>query len=401
MNPLILDSDVQTFINNHLSSDTVRILLGKSPFKNVSTRELVEQIESKKRCQKKLPLWYATPRIYYPPKLSIEQASSQITAKYKAQLIKGERVLDVTGGFGIDSYYFSLRAQRIVHCEINEVLSNIVQHNAQILHSKNLFFHLGDGMTYLQNSDEQFDTIYIDPSRRVNTHKVFRITDCEPDLKTNFDLLTKKHARIIIKTSPLLDIKSGLTDLKNVREIHIISVKNDCKELLWIIDPDFPCNDPLICCAAIHDQEHTDSYHFKLSEEKKAPSPIPSKPLNFIYEPDVSLLKAGCFKLITQKFNLFKLHQHTHLYTSETLNTDFIGRIFKLKNYWDYKTFISKKPIKYANIISRNFPLSVKELKKKHQLEDGEDSYLFFTTICQNQLIVLNCERIKKERLSF
>ena len=394
MNSSILETDVQTFITNHLGSDTIRILLGKSPFKNVSTRELVTQIESKKRCEKKLPLWYSTPGIYYPPKISIEQASSQATAKYKAQLIKGEHVLDATGGFGVDSYYFSLHVQRVVHCEINEALSTIVRHNAETLHAKHLFCHVGDGMTYLQNSNEQFDTIYIDPSRRLNTHKVFKITDCEPDVKANLDLLTKKYARVIIKTSPLLDIKSGLADLKNVREIHVVSVKNDCKELLWIIDPDFKGNEPLIYCAAIDDKENTNSYSFNLSEEKTAPNPTPSKPLNFIYEPDVSLLKAGCFKLITKRFDVFKLHQHTHLYTSETLNADFIGKTFKFKTSWDYKTFMNNKPVKQANIISRNFPLSVEELKKRHQLEDGGHSYLLFTTAYENQLIVLHCERI-------
>ena len=394
MNSSILETDVQTFITNHLGSDTIRILLGKSPFKNVSTRELVTQIESKKRCEKKLPLWYSTPGIYYPPKISIEQASSQATAKYKAQLIKGEHVLDATGGFGVDSYYFSLHVQRVVHCEINEALSTIVRHNAETLHAKHLFCHVGDGMTYLQNSNEQFDTIYIDPSRRLNTHKVFKITDCEPDVKANLDLLTKKYARVIIKTSPLLDIKSGLADLKNVREIHVVSVKNDCKELLWIIDPDFKGNEPLIYCAAIDDKENTNSYSFNLSEEKTAPNPTPSKPLNFIYEPDVSLLKAGCFKLITKRFDVFKLHQHTHLYTSETLNADLIGKTFKFKTSWDYKTFMNNKPVKQANIISRNFPLSVEELKKRHQLEDGGHSYLLFTTAYENQLIVLHCERI-------
>lgn len=394
MNSFILDTDVQTFIINHLNGDTTRILLGKSPFKSISTRELVAQIESKKRCEKKLPLWYSTPGIYYPPKLSIEQASSQATAKYKAQLIKGEHVLDVTGGFGVDSYYFNLHAQRVVHCEINEALSTIVQHNAETLRAKHLFYHVGDGMAYLQNSNEQFDTIYIDPSRRLNTHKVFKITDCEPDVKANFDLLINKHARVIIKTSPLLDIKLGLADLKNVSEIHVVSVKNDCKELLWVIDPDFKGNEPLIYCAAIDDKENTNNYSFNLSEEKTAPNPTPSKPLSFIYEPDVSLLKTGCFKLITKRFDVFKLHQHTHLYTSETLNTDFIGRTFKLKNCWNYRTFMNKKPVKQANIISRNFPLSVEELKKRHQLEDGGHSYLLFTTACENQLIVLHCERV-------
>ncbi len=394
MNLAILHADVQRFITDHLQADTARIRLGKSPFSNINTHELVQQIESKKRCEKKLPLWYTTPGIYYPPKLSIEQASSEATAKYKAQLIKGTQVLDLTGGFGVDSYYFSLIAQKVVHCEIDDQLSAIVQHNHQVLGVKQISYYTGSGLNYLQSTDKSFDTIYIDPSRRINTRKVFKIADCEPNIMAHFELLSEKSNRILIKTSPLLDIQSGLMELKNVSEIHVVSVKNDCKELLWVIDTNFTGNEPLIRCAAINDQEIVKTFDFSLSEERMLTNIPLSDPLNFIYEPDVSLLKASCFKLITKKFLVLKLHQHTHLYTSKTLNAHFIGRVFRLNDYWDYKVFIKQKPIKQANIISRNFPLSAEELKKKHQLKDGGDDYLLFTKDCHNKFIVLNCKRI-------
>lgn len=393
MNLAILNTDVQIFIAKHLNSDTTRILLGKSPFKNVSTRELVEQIESKKRCEKKLPLWYNTPAIYYPPRLSIEQASSQATAHYKARLLKGEHILDITGGFGVDSYYFSLQAHHVVHCEINNELSAIVKHNANSIHAKRIDCYAGDGLIYLQHTTEQFTTIYIDPSRRINTHKVFRITDCEPNVVAHFDLLTKNSARLIIKTSPLLDIRAGLTSLSRVSEIHILSVKNDCKELLWVIDPDCKNDDPQIHCVTMNEEAVIATYTFHLSEEKSLQNVPFSAPLNFIYEPDVSLLKAGCFKLITKRFDVLKLHPNTHLYTSDNLVPHFMGKKFSIINIFDYKTFTKQKSIKQANIIARNFPLSVEELKKKHHINDGGTAYLLFTTNKNNQLIVLNCER--------
>ena len=394
MNLSILNTAVQIFIVKHLGADTIHMLFGKSPFSDVSTRELVEQIESKKRCEKKLPLWYATPGIYYPPKLAIEQASSQVTAQYKSQLVKGERILDITGGFGVDAYYFSLRVQQVVHCETNEALSIIAQHNAKVFQANNMFFHKGSGMEYLKNSDEQFDTIYLDPSRRIKTQKVFRLSDCEPDVFANRDILDQANARIIIKTSPLLDLKSGLADLKNVSEVHIVSVRNECKELLWVIDPDFQDGETIINCVSIDKNEHIEIFRFQLSEEKQCQDVPLSGPLTFIYEPDVALLKGGCFKLITKKFSLLKLHQHSHLYTSEILNTHFIGRKYRLEQSWSYKSFMKEKPIKQANIISRNFPLSADELKKKHLLKDGGNTYLLFTKEHQNQLIVLACTLI-------
>ena len=395
LNLAILNADVQDFIANNLNADTNRLLLGKSPFTEVSTRELVQQIEGKKRCEKKLPLWYQTSGIYYPPKLSIEQTSSIATAIYKTKFIRGKKIADLTGGFGIDSYYFSLNAEHIIHCEINETLSAIAKHNHQLLGATNIQHHVGNGIDYIGTTDTHFDTIYIDPSRRVNTHKVFRLTDCEPDVIANLDLLLRKCKRLIIKTSPLLDITLGIKELNHISEIHIVSVKNDCKELLWIIDQANIKEEPLIQCAALDDKKDIKTYNFYPSDEKNLVNTPFSTPLNYIYEPDVTLLKAGCFKLITQSFEVSKLHQHTHLYTSKTLQKNFIGKIFLLKNCWDYKSFIKQKPINQANVISRNFPLPAEVLRKKHQLKDGGKEYLFFIKNVDNKLVVLFCERLE------
>ena len=392
MNPAILHPEVQNFIRENLQADITRLLLSKSPFSQITTRELAEQIESKKRCEKKLPLWYSTPGIYYPPKLAIEQSSSQATAFYKAGLIKGIKCIDLTGGFGADSFFFSKKAECVTYCELNENLFEISKHNASVLGANNISFFCGDGLDYLINCTEQFDTVYIDPSRRVNTQKVFKLKDCEPDVVSNLDLILKKTSRLIIKTAPLLDIQAGLQELHLVSEIHIISVKNDCKVLLWIIDRDFTDQEPQLICTAIDDK--TQQYSFKLSEEKSMVLTDYSTPLEYIYEPDVALLKAGCFKTLTKHFNVLKLHQHTHLYTSSFLNPDFIGRTFKLIKSWDYRDFMNENSVKQANIIARNFPLSADEIKKKHRIKDGGAEYLLFTTGPVNQLLVLRCQRL-------
>ena len=203
MNPEILNPEVQEFINANLREDITRILLKKSPFENVTSKELAGQIESKVRCEKKLPTWFNSPGIYYPPRISIEQASSEETARYKSASLRGDNIIDLTGGFGVDSFYFAKEASNVIHCESNKELSEIAAHNASVLGITNIRFIQADGMAYLRETHEEFDTIYVDPSRRVNSRKVFRLADCEPDVASNLDLLRKKASRVLLKTSPL------------------------------------------------------------------------------------------------------------------------------------------------------------------------------------------------------
>ncbi|MGB4774221.1 MAG: RsmD family RNA methyltransferase [Daejeonella sp.] len=392
MNKHILTTEVQDFILKNLKTDTTRLLLAKDIFRQVSNKELAVQIESKNACEKKLSSWFSQKGIYYPQKLSIEQTSSETAAQYKSGLIKGENCIDLTGGFGVDSVYFSKKAKQVIYCEFNEELSAISKHNAKIFGINNIRFINGDGLDYLFQQTIKFDTIYIDPSRRVNTQKVFKLKDYQPDVVKNLNLLLSKTSRLIIKTSPLLDIQSGLQEFGFVSEIHIVSIKNDCKELLWIIDNDFHKKEPEIKCIAIDDIQQ--EFKFKLSEEKDLVSGLYANPLKYIYEPDVALLKAGCFKLITIRFNVLKLDQHTHLYTSNDLKTDFIGRTFELIQILEYRDFIKQKTLKQANVICRNFPLNAEDIKKKYRIKDGGKEYLIFTTNSKKQLLVLSCNRL-------
>jgi len=392
LNLHLSDIAVQQFINEHLGDDITRILLKKSPFVTISSRELAEQIDSKKRSEKKLPLWFNSENIYYPPKISIEQSSSELTANYKKDLAIGDKLLDLTGGFGVDSYYFSRKAGEVISCEQNAELSEIAKHNAAILKADNIRFVSSDSIDYLQHTEEAFDTIFADPSRRIKNSKVFMLKDCEPDVVKNGDLLLSKAKRIIIKTSPLLDISSGLRELSHVSEIHVISVKNDCKELLWVIDRDH-ATEPEIHSAVLS-EDGTQTFSFKLTEERSTIIETYSAPLQYIYEPDVALLKAGCFKLITARFAVKKLHSNTHLYTSAEYIEDFPGRVFEVVTCLDYKNFIKTGFPDKANIITRNFPLVPEEIKKKHHIGDGGLNYLLFTTGPSNQLLVIQAQRM-------
>lgn len=391
MNREILNIDIQQFINVNLNADIPGLILRKSPFPGVSSKELAEQIDSKKRCQYKLPLWFGTEFIYYPQKLAIEQASSEIAAKYKAELIQGDEIIDLTGGFGVDTLFFAMKAKSVTHCELNKELSEISEHNSRIL-GVDINYVNSNGLDYLSTSNKIFSTIYIDPSRRVDSKKVFMLKDCEPDIISNLQLLKEHSSRILIKTAPLLDIQSIIRELIQVSAIHVISLKNECKELLVLIDKKQMTEDPLITCALLGDDEN--SYCFRLSEEREFQITEYSEPLKYIYEPDAALLKAGCFKLITRDFRMNKIHQHTHLYTSGELQNSFPGRKFKLKKAWNYGKFIKEHQFNKANIICRNFSLSPEELRKKLKISDGGNEYLLFCTGLKDERMVLNCERV-------
>ena len=392
MNIHILNTAIQDFINSNLKSDITKLILKGSPFKNISSQEIAEQIEAKNRCEKKLPKWFSTKNIYYPNKLNIEQTSSEITAKYKANLVSGNSLIDITGGFGVDTYYFSQKVQNVTHCEINEELSKIVTYNLNQLNSKKIETQIGDGLNYLENSTKIFDWIYVDPSRRNNEKgKVFLLEDCLPNIPKNLNLLFNKTDNILIKISPILDITSAINELKFVKEIHIVAVGNEVKELLFILEKNY--NQTIHIQTVNFNKLETQSFDYNLNEEFNATY---SEPKRYLFEPNAAILKAGAFLQISEKLTVNKLHKHSHLYTSDNL-INFPGRSFEIKHLISYDKKQLKKliPSKKANITTRNFPENVAQIRKKTGLKDGGNQYVLFTTDCNNQHIVLICEKIK------
>ncbi len=391
MNTSILNIDVQKFINKNLNSDINTILLKGISFSSVETFEIVEQIEAKKRCEKKLPTWFEAKNIYYPNKLNIEQTSSEITAKYKSKLANGESIIDLTGGFGVDCFYFSKQFKFVEKCEIDKNLSQIVKHNYKQLNIQNISSINVDGIQYLETCKKNYDWIYIDPSRRHDTKgKVFFLKDCLPNVPEYLDLFFKITNNLLIKTSPLLDLSVGINELKHVKTIHVIAVNNEVKELLWILENGFH-GDIEIKTVNLK-KETKEEFHFYLEYERQSQYNY-SLPLAYLYEPNAAILKSGGFQSISKRLNVLKLHKHSHLYTSELL-VDFPGRSFKIIKVMSYnKKQIKKLGITKANITTRNFPETVQQVRKKLTIKDGGNHYLFFTTDCKDTKIVIITEK--------
>ena len=384
MNTNILAKEVQNYINEHINADVNKIALAKSVFVNVSAAEIANQIAAKKKSISKLPTWFKQENIYYPALLSIEQCSSETTGVYKASLIKGNSVLDLTAGFGVDSYFFSKQAKQVLSCEINAELAAITSHNSTVLGAQNQKVLATDGIEFLENTELNFGTIYIDPARRKNSGKVFKLKDCTPDITSILQLLLQKAERIIVKTSPLLDISAGLNELKNVSEIHIVSVKNECKELLWVIDK-IPSRETHIVCATLNQTDKILKFPFSALQDTTTISI--EEPHGFLYEPDVALLKSGGFNFIAQKFKISKLHQDSQLYYSDQINPDFLGRIFKVKTLLSINELKKDKAL-VGNVIVRNFPANAADLVKKYKIMPSDNEFIIFTQTLKGYLAI-------------
>jgi len=391
LNHNILNKEIQNFISANLKSDLTKLILKGSPFEAVSIQEIAEQILAKNSCEKKLPTWFNSENIYYPNKLNIEQTSSEITAKYKSDLVSGLSLIDITGGFGVDTFFFSQKVENITHCEIIKELSAIVSHNFKQFNLKNIETYLGDGIVFLEKHTEKFDWIYADPSRRNDAkEKVFLLEDCLPNIPENIDLLFQKTDNILLKISPILDLSSAINELKYVKEIHVVAVENEVKELLYLLEKNYTQN---IDIKTINfNKEENQTFNFSLNEEVSATY---SEPKKYLFEPNAAILKAGAFQQISAQLNIYKLHQHSHLYTSNKL-IDFPGRKFEIKHgvSYDKKQLLKLIPSKKANIATRNFPETVAQIRKKTRLKDGGNQYLFFTTDMNNKHLVLICEKV-------
>ena len=396
LNKAILQQEVQAFINENLKTDLPQLILKGSPFSDVSIQELATQIETKRKAKNKIPKWFSTENIIYPKSLNLEQTSSEITANYKAKQVEGESLIDLTGGFGIDSFFFAEQFKEVTHYEINEELSKIANHNFQQLSPNgNIKFYSGNGIDYLQHSDKVFDWIYIDPSRRNEIGgRVFRLQDCEPDILHYLDLLLKhSHNGILMKTSPLLDLSLGLKELNfQVEEIQVIAVNNEVKELLWkITSANNESQLPFTCVNFNKGKKEVFQADFYAEDTVEINY---NKPLHYLYEPNSAILKAGFFNSLGEHFPLKKIAPHSHLYTSEE-QIDFPGRAFTIEKQLPFqKKAFKKLGITKANVTTRNFPLSVEQIRKKLSIKDGGNVYLFFTSNSDHEKMILVCKKV-------
>ena len=393
MDSLLLHLEIQKFISSNIGTDSSKLALQKNPFPNVNWITILNQVAAKTKAKDKLPTFFGTENIIYPSKISVEQTSSEKTAQYKASLVNGKTLIDLTGGFGVDDLYFSKVMENVIHCEIDEDLSMLVQHNFEVLGVQNMQFELGDSYTYLDKMQSKLDWIYIDPSRRNDTKgKVFMLKDCLPNVPELLSFYFTKSDQILIKTAPILDLSAGLLELSNVKCIHIVAVDNEVKELLWELSKSFIGTTTIKTINLTNDKR--EEFSFELNYKTQFSNY--SLPKKYLYEPNSAIMKSGGFDAIGIQYQLDKLQQHSHLYTSEE-KIDFPGRIFEIEEAFSYtksemKFFLENKK---ANITTRNFPDSVDEIRKKWKIKDGGNLYCFFTTDINNHKIVLICTKIK------
>ena len=389
----ILNSEIQEFIDRNIGVSITNLALQKNQFPKVEWISILNQIEAKSKAKDKLPHWFNTKNIIYPSKISIEQTSSEKTALYKSTIVSGSSLVDLTGGFGVDDYYFSKRVTIIAHCEINPELSAIVAHNYKQLGVTNITCHAGDSLNTLQSLNQKWDWIYIDPSRRNDDKgKVFMLKDCLPNVPNNLDNYFKNTEAILIKTAPLLDISAGVLELKNVKTVHIVALENDVKELLWELNKDYQGSIKIKTINILKDK--TETFDFIWNDDSQTPNY--SAPQRYLYEPNSAIMKSGGFDEVSAYFAINKLQKHSHLYTSTNL-ISFPGRIFEIQNYIPYskhemKLFLQNKK---ANVTTRNFPETVENIRKKWKIKDGGNVYCFFTTDDNNNKIVLICTKIQ------
>jgi len=384
----LLAPKVQEFIHC-CKEDLSRLAFKGSPFDGVDLRLLLQQIEGKRRIRSKLPLWEKTKEIIYPPRINLEQCSSEATARYKAGLLKAARVADITGGFGVDSYYFSLYAEEVTYFDTDPVLAAIAAHNVKQLKAENITVNCGDGLIGLKR--QAVDLVYVDPSRRSDSKgKVFFLEDCLPNVAQELDSLLKASSRLLVKTSPMLDLSIGIKTLKYVRTVHVIAVDNEVKELLFAVDRDHGGDIQIVAANLVAGR--TDRLQFAYGHK---PEVTFSAPKTYLYEPNAAIMKSGGFAHITNRFEVFKLQQSTHLYTSDAL-MKFPGRRFLIDRVFKYNKASIKeiRQLSSAHISTRNFPYSAKELRKNLKIKDGGDTYLFFATGPENNKLVLLCSKV-------
>ncbi|MBR3699101.1 MAG: SAM-dependent methyltransferase [Bacteroidales bacterium] len=379
--------DTRQFIEEHLNDDVHELALKHSNAK-VDMALALRQIEARQLLRKKVPSWSANPELLFPSHLSIEQCSSEASANYKASLMKGESFADLTGGLGIDCYYISQNFQHSDYVEHNPELCALARHNYEVLGAKTMVVHNDSAEVFL-NQCEPLDCLFIDPARRdVHGRKVVSVSDCTPNVVDLQDLMLRKAKRVMVKLSPMLDISQALKELHYVKEIHIVAVENECKELLFILEPEFD-GEPVFTCVNL--QTNQSSVQFTQEEEKVATLQLAKEPIRYLYEPNAALMKGGCFKLLSQRFDVQKLHRNSHLYTSEKLIENFPGRIFEINDWAIYgkKAKALLDGIDKASIAVRNFPMTVAELRKKLKIGDGDKVFLFATTMSNERFIIL------------
>lgn len=396
-----LSPETLAFIDSHRGDDVRTLALQAKKYPAVDMAEAVVQIAGYQIAEKKVPLWAQTAGIRYPQHLSMEQCSSEVTARYKASLVSGDTLTDLTAGWGVDCSFLARNFRCADYVERQETLCRIAAHNFPLLGLPHVRIHCADAVEYLQ-SMEPVDCLFLDPARR-DSHggKTVAIAECEPDVCRLEPLLVEKGKTVMIKLSPMLDMASALRDLQYVRRIHVVSVNNECKELIILLrkapdEEEAAEGEVIISCEQVVNNSVHQHFQFTFSEEKSAGCPLAESVGNYLYEPGAALLKAGPYRLLATRYGVDKLHPNSHLYTSSGL-VDFPGRRFRVtavSGFGKKDLKVLLEGVEKANLTVRNFPSSVAELRKKLKLKEGGDIYLFATTLASGEKVLIRGEKV-------
>ena len=397
-----LPEAARRYVAAHLHDDPAHLALQARRHPGLPVPELVRQIQARQKARTKLPDWADNPELIFPPALSVEQASSARTAAYKADLVSGTRLADLTGGFGADSAAFAARVSQVDYVERNPNLAAVVGYNFKQLGISNVTVQAADAVAFLKSTPHHFDWLYLDPARRdTAARKIFLLRDCEPDVVKLLPLLLHKADKILLKTSPMLDIEHAVLGLGHVRRLWVLALDNEVKEVLYELGQE-PAVDPERYAVNLRRDGTQQEFRLNRAREARA-TPRYAEAQQYLYEPNAAVLKAGAFRSIGAAFELLKLHQHSHLYTSDVLRPDFPGRIFRVLAVEKADGAALKAhlgPEARAHVTTRNFPDSVADFRRRTGIREGGEVYLFATTDLRGRFVVLVCEKVAPPTLT-
>ncbi len=417
-------SPLQSYIWQHRDDDPQRLALSKMP-NGWSAAFVAQQVDALRRLRHKIPAWYQ-PGLAFPVALSLEQASSERTARFKAGLFSGKKMADLTGGLGVDAFFFAQHFAEVLHIEQRAELSEAVQHNFEQLGATNIHCLSSTAEQFLAQNTDTYDLIYLDPARRDGAGgRVFRLEDCQPNILAVKDLIFKIAPRILLKTAPLLDLRRAAEQLGQVSRIWVVAADDECREVLYLLEggrwrvegggqraeggdmrlagslppstlypPPSTDDIPISAVHLLKDgSEQTFEFTFGMERLAQAAFSVPQK---YLYEPNPAVLKAGAFRSFAQHYGLSKLHPNTHLYTSTERVPDVPARIFTIETVcrYDRKSVAAAVPEGRANIAVRNFPDSAEQVRQRLGLRDGGEVYLFAATDVEGKKVVVGRKEI-------
>ena len=380
------------FINQHITDDVNQLLLRSKNAEDLDVKKAIGQIHARQKAVKKLPEWSSYKKLIFPPALSVEQSSSEATAAFKASIVSGETLIDITGGMGVDCYYMSQKFNSATYFELQPEVATTANYNFKLLQANQITVRNSNSLTAIEAEGLTADWIYTDPARRdSNKDKVVLLADCTPDIISNLPLLLRAAPNILVKTSPLLDIDRAVKELQHVKAVYTIGYDQECKELLFHINGEHSSDSYELKVRILNQNGEAGlSLDFEKNQEQQATIAY-TYPQAYLYEPHAAVLKSGAFKILGDRYGVSKLAASSHLYTSEQRIENFPGRTFEVVGYCKPDGTEIQKLIgqNKANLTLRNFPAKIQDLRKKWRLNEGGDHYLFATTLFDNKKVVI------------